>query len=84
MRLHLAFLREEGGPLAVEGACVHNEILCSDNRRKLHKIYYTVRTVGDACPYKFVGICSQDRRRELQKIPLFRAGDRRSPLRILI
>ena len=69
-RLHLAFLREEGGPLAVEGACVHNEILCSDNRRKLHKIYYTVRTVGNllhgrTCPYKFVGICLQDRRREL-------------------
>ena len=35
-RLHLAFLREEGGPLAVEGACVHNEILCSYNRRELH------------------------------------------------
>ena len=29
---------------------MHNEILCSDNRRKLHKIYYTVRTVGTPVP----------------------------------
>ena len=48
------------------------------------KFLRAARTVGDACPYRFDGIYSQDKSRKSHIISLFRADDRRSPLRILM
>ena len=43
------------------------------------KFLRTARTVGDAGPYRFDGVYSQDKSRELRKISLFCSCELRSP-----